>query len=210
MKIYWLKFNCSEEEYERITPLLSEQRRCYCDDKKSLNAKLCSAFSYAVLRYILKKDYGIDACPVFSFRGHGKPFMENIDLSFNISHSGNIVMCTVTEKETGIDIQHIRPITIRAAEKFCTSEEMERVRSCDDKDREICRLWCIKESRGKLTGKGFQEGFSAFSADSLIENGEAVCLTCENGFISACGYKCEFDGKVELSEITAEKLISFL
>ena len=114
MKIYWLKFNCSEEEYERITPLLSEQRRCYCDDKKSLNAKLCSAFSYAVLRYALKNDYGIETCPVFSFKGHGKPFMENIDLFFNISHSGNIVMCTVTEKETGIDIQHIRPITLRA------------------------------------------------------------------------------------------------
>lgn len=210
MRIYLLNFNGVQEEYELIKPLLSERRLSYCEGKKNLGNKLSSAYAYGLLRYAIKAETGENMTPDFDYNEHGKPFLVGSTLKFSLSHSENTVICAVSEKEIGVDIQYIRPISLRAAEKFCTAEEMERVLASENRDREICRLWCIKESRGKLTGKGFQEGFSGISADGLIENKEAVCIHYGNGFISACGYKGEFDGSVDILEITAEKLLSSL
>lgn len=210
MRIYLLSFNGVQEEYELITPLLSKQRLSYCENKKNLGNKLSSAYAYGLLRYAIKAETGEGLMPDFEYNSHGKPFIKGSPLKFSLSHSENTVICAVSEKEIGTDIQFVRPISVRAVEKFCTPEEMEKVLSSEDKDRESCRIWCIKESRGKLTGMGFQEGFSAISADGLIEKGEAACIPYANGFISVCGYNGEFDGSIDVLEITTEKLISFL
>ena len=210
MKIYLLDFNGVQEEYELIKPLLSEQRLSYCEGKKNLINRLSSAYAYALLRYAIKTGTGESFVPVFDYNEHGKPFIKGSTLKFSISHSENTVICALSEEEIGADIQYIRPISLRAVEKFCTEDELKMVISSEDRDRESCRIWCIKESRGKLTGKGFQEGFRDISADSLIKNNEAVCLPYRNGFISACGYKDKLDGNIDILEITAEKLLSSL
>lgn len=208
MRIYLLNFNGVQEEYEQITPLLSKQRLSYCEGKKNLNARLSSAYAYVLLRYAIKAETGESVVPVFDYNEQGKPSIVGSTLKFSLSHSENTVICVISEKEIGADIQYVRPISLRAAEKFCTAEEYEKVLSSEDRDRESCRIWCIKESKGKLTGKGFQEGFSGFSADSLIVNSEAVCIPYKNGYISVCSYKGQFEGGIDVLEITTEKLLS--
>ena len=210
MKIYLLDFIGVQEEYEQIKPLLSAQRLSYCEGKKNLINRLSSAYAYALLHYAIKTETGDNFYPDFGYNEYGKPFIKGSTIKFSLSHSENTVICALSEKEIGVDIQFVRPISLRAVEKFCTAEEYEKVLSSEDRDRESCRIWCIKESRGKLTGKGFQEGFSGISADSLTENKEAVCIPYRKGFISACGYKGELDGSIDILEITAEKLLSSL
>ena len=126
----------------------------------------------AQLMEILEKEYGITEMPVFAMNEYGKPFLSgHTDIWFNISHSQKTVVCAVADRPVGVDIQDIRPLNMRVGEKFMTEAEEAAVKSITDPDelnRELCRLWCIKESYGKMTGKGFGEGFKKVETDRLI------------------------------------------
>ena len=52
---------------------------------------------------LIKKKYNINSNPVID--KFGKPYFENSDIYFNISHSGNYVVAAVSEHEIGVDIQ---------------------------------------------------------------------------------------------------------
>lgn len=83
------------------------------------------------------------------FTERGKPYFENGDLHFSISHSG--VMCAVSlaDVPTGIDVEHVRrDYGTSLVEKSMTDGE----RAVYDGD--FTRLWCRKESLAKLTGRG--------------------------------------------------------
>lgn len=64
---------------------------------------------------------------------HGKPEIEGV--CFNLSHSGNMVICAVSELPVGCDIEEIRQMPERFGEDFF-------------------RVWSFKESYGKMTGEG--------------------------------------------------------
>lgn len=81
----------------------------------------------------------------------GKPYAENLPVHFSISHSGDIVVCAVSDKETGIDIEKIRPINNKVAEKFATEKELEYISSSENGFFEI---WTLKEAYFKCIGTG--------------------------------------------------------
>lgn len=183
--LYLYDFSEDTHSLDDLRVLLGEQRYEYCNKMKSAKAGLASAFAFLLLRYALKKQYGITDVPQLVIGGHGKPSLKDYpDIFFNMSHAGTRVICAVSDCPVGVDIQDIRKITPSAAGKFLTDEELD---ICDISDiREMCRIWCIKESYGKLTGKGFAEGFRSFSADGLISRGKALCTEKDGYFISIC------------------------
>jgi len=143
-----------------------------------------------LLRYALKKEYGIREIPEFVLNEYGKPFLaDHKDIFFNFSHSGKQVICAVDNSPIGIDIQDIRHLSLKVGEKFLSESEKKRISGIKDEtmlDRELSRIWCIKESYGKMTGKGFGEGFRSFDTYDLMKSGQAF-LTEKNGaFISIC------------------------
>ena len=157
---------------------------------KSVKAGTCSAYAFLLLRYALKKEFGITEMPSFTYNEHGKPFFrDHPDIYFNMSHSGTRAVCAVSRSPVGVDIQEIRKINFRAASKFLTTQELEAVTSLPDDEaetEELSRLWCIKESIGKCTGKGFAEGFTSIEAESFIKIGKVRYTRCGDYFISVC------------------------
>ncbi len=182
MNIYFLKYSENENDFVRF---LSEQRKNAVDNINNPAVKREKIYSYALLCHALFKDYGITAPPVFSYGERGKPFLsDNPDLFFSLSHAGGCTACVTADFPIGLDIQDNRPLKADISEKICTENELKRLDASTDRNSEICRLWCIKESVGKLTGMGFAEGFTGIETEKLIQNGKTFSVCYDNFFIS--------------------------
>lgn len=190
MTVYILK----NENSEALIPFLSEQRLEKTNsitNQKVREEKICS---YALLRYALFMEYGIDEAPLFSYGEREKPYLGNIpDVFFSLSHAGGYSACAVADEEIGIDLQDYRPMRFDISEKICTKKEIYEVYGGDSPSpsETTCRLWCMKESYGKLTGKGFAEGFDTIETSELREKGllKSMDIILDNNdfFLSACG-----------------------
>lgn len=205
MIIYFTEF---ETDGEAFLPFLSENRLERAAGEKNPAVRGRTIFSYALLRLALAEAFGIYAPPEFVYGKHGKPFLrEYPNVFFNISHAAHAVLCAVSEQPVGADIQDIRLLKTDISRKICTPGELEQLGCAKDKNRELCRLWCIKESFGKLTGKGFSEGFTEIDTERLTL--EKKLFFCEeNGFfISGC---TEAPERTEIQRVTEKELMQRL
>lgn len=95
---------------------------------------------------------------VVSTSATGKPFFENADLHFNVSHSGGVVVAAVSGSPVGIDIEvpgRCRDF-LEIARRFFHPDEADR---CSGED-EFLRLWTAKEAMLKLAGTGLSGGIA--------------------------------------------------
>lgn len=88
----------------------------------------------------------------------GKPYFENIPLFFSLSHSGEYVLCAVSERELGADIQKIQSADVlKLAKRFFSESECRTLEGCEshrERQRLFFGFWTRKEAYGKLTGEG--------------------------------------------------------
>lgn len=168
MNIYISK----NENSENLLPFMSDQRLEKINDITSVKVKEEKICAYALLRYAVFMEYGITEAPVFTYGERGKPYIENFpEIFFSLSHAGGFCACAVSDFEIGIDLQDYRPMKENISLKICTEKEIMEIYKGDNGGPSFstCRLWCMKESYGKLTGKGFAEGFDAIETSMLTE-----------------------------------------
>lgn len=88
----------------------------------------------------------------------GKPYFENIPLFFSLSHSGEYVLCAVSRRELGADIQKIQSTDVlKLAKRFFSESECRTLEGCEshrERQRLFFGFWARKEAYGKLTGEG--------------------------------------------------------
>ena len=104
--------------------------------------------------------------PPFSFGRYGKPCFTGADMPFSISHSGEHILLTLSQKPVGADVEAIR---LRkgaqgVADRFFTENEAGYVRKYGQ--RAFFRLWTVREAVSKLTGGGIQD-FSRITVDPV-------------------------------------------
>lgn len=99
---------------------------------------------------------GIDAYTASVARNpHGKPCLPDIpDVHFSLSHSGELVMCAVSDAEIGCDIQQIKSARISVSQRFFTLSEQQCIVEATDPRDEFVRIWVRKESYVKMMGLG--------------------------------------------------------
>ncbi len=149
--------------------LMSESRRKKCDGlRREEDKRLCIAADM-LLRTVLCGITGIaPEALCFAENEKGKPYCENADVNFSISHSGKLVaVCVDKIRRVGIDIEKIRPVKASLMHFFCNDEELEFISgssvSADGKlthpdvlDR-FFRVWTFKEAAVKLSGEGITD-----------------------------------------------------
>ena len=93
---------------------------------------------------------------------HGKPKVEGLE--FSLSHSGNLVLCAVSEEPVGCDIERLREAPKGVAERYFSDAEQAYLShfSADEHDREFFWIWTMKESYVKMTGEGLRVSFEAY------------------------------------------------
>lgn len=98
-----------------------------------------------------------------------KPIAANVPLCFNISHSGTKVICAVSKRPIGVDIERIEEFPLEEAEGIFSREEMDyvisgvsplaRFMACPGTVAErLYEVWTKKEAYLKCIGIGITNG----------------------------------------------------
>ncbi len=100
--------------------------------------------------------------PGIYFGMHGKPEVRG--LCFNLSHSKDMVLCAVSDKAIGCDVEAISCAPQKVADRFLCDGEKEYLNNFSGEMREkaFCRFWTMKESYVKMTGEGLSPAPKSF------------------------------------------------
>ena len=153
----YLNDNIADFDFEAALPLLSEQRREQAlKFKHDLGRKTCAA-TYLLLCEGLRKEYGITEKPVFDYGEHGKPAIQgHPDIHFNLSHCREAVICVISHRPVGVDIESIRRYKETIARYTMNDSEFTQITHSPHPAHTFTQLWTKKEALLKLSGEGIQ------------------------------------------------------
>lgn len=132
----------------------------------------------------IKKTFGIDITKQkFAYTEYGKPYLSDyLNIHFNISHSGKYVVCAVSDKPVGIDIQEIGEYNFDIANRVCNEKELKQIENSGDKASEFTKLWTQKEAVLKMFGTGI----AGNNIKYCLDNHKVCSKKIENYWLSIC------------------------
>ncbi len=119
-----------------------------------------------LIRYLIIEKLGYENRQIAFYRNeYGKPYLQGVqDFYFNLSHSGDWVLCGISNREIGVDIEHITKSHTDLAARFFNPQEytflLEQSPEC--RDRWFYQIWSLKESYIKYKGSGLSIPLSSF------------------------------------------------
>lgn len=173
----------------------------------------------ALVRFALKKYWNLTSEDYRIDRGEkGKPFIVGVEnVFFNISHSGDYVVCAVSDREIGIDIEKRAKARMEVAGRFFHGEEVAQLKMLeeDKQDQLFFNYWSVKESFLKYIGTGLARPLNSFIVSfsggdvSLFEGENKLPLyvyACpvDDGY--ACHVCCEYEELTGIHEIFLEEI----
>lgn len=106
-----------------------------------------SAFAASLLWHAARETWGLPELPEILADGKGKPYFPAYpDFCYSLSHTRTHVLCALSEKPVGADVEAIRPFPEKSVLKLTDERERE--------DFAFFELWVLRESLFKLTGEG--------------------------------------------------------
>ena len=148
---------------------ISEERREQAlRFKHELGRRQC-VLAYLLLKRALSEEYGITENPVFVYGEHGKPLLADYpDIHFNLSHCHEAVVCAVSDRPVGIDVESIRRYRESLVRFTMSEEEQQAIFEADDPALMFTRLWTMKEARLKLSGEGIGHNMATVLNDATV------------------------------------------
>jgi 4'-phosphopantetheinyl transferase len=174
-----------QDRSELLSP--DEQERAARFALPHIRARFIAARSF--LRTTLAECLSDDPAKLsFGYGHHGKPFLIDGELRFNLSHSGGwAALAVARRREVGIDIEQIRPdrSTDELAQRFFSPREWAALQSLPDAERcaAFFRCWTRKEAFIKLIGEGLSFPLDEF--DVTLRPEEPAALLSVRGDASA-------------------------
>ncbi len=138
--------------------------------------KSTNNLSLLLAKYAIKDVYKIDATILYNH--YGKPVVKDYnDIHFNITHSGDYIICAVSDYPIGIDLEKIEEIEVLdLAKSYFTKEEYQQLLKEINPINKFFELWTIKESYLKFKGVGLKGKLNSFSIQDnmILENGSVA------------------------------------
>ena len=193
-------YSVSPNDADRTAPSASQAESEHNASRKKAHsiAQLESALSRALTAAALEIYLGRRPSPEalsgeIRIPGEKPRFPAYPDFHYNISHSGGVAVCGLSDHPIGIDLQKIPEDTRRIrliAKRFFSAQEQETLQTLHDQNepealcRLFCRYWTSRESYIKLTGRGLAESFQNFCPD--LESGVMNTLRGGSFFLTEC------------------------
>lgn len=113
---------------------------------------------------------------------HGKPMIDGLE--FSLAHSGNLVICAVSYKPVGCDVEAIREAPKGVAERYFSDGEKTYLSRFfgEEYNHAFFRIWTMKESYVKMTGEGLGVPFEAYEV--IFDQGHEKVL--RDGKMQSC------------------------
>ena len=111
-----------------------------------------------LLRLAMEKCGCADHLNNIKYGKFGKPYFENLDFHFSLSHSGEYVICVYSDTPVGADLQRIKEKLPLHTNKILSCEEKEYLNDQNQSDpvNLFFQLWAKKESLIKWDGRGLR------------------------------------------------------
>lgn len=149
----------------------------------------------------MEKEYGLKlAFEPRAVGEHGKPFFTlQPKIHYNISHSGDYVVCILAGEEVGIDIQIHRKVNYeRMLERMVPASMIREILEADAPEKAFFAQWVLREAYIKWTGEGLSRDLRTISMDS----GSYVMFEPEEGYSGAVWSADAMDIRWEYEDIT--------
>lgn len=104
----WLLEQIENIQFESIVELLPHVSLKRCERLQRIqdeSTKTQSVLAELLLRYVIRKEYGLIELPPLAISKQGKPFFNNSKMFFNLSHCKKAVACAVDSFPLGVDVQ---------------------------------------------------------------------------------------------------------
>ena len=193
----WYKYDIrdlTDTEYNKWYSLMSEDKQQRVDRFRFSDDKKRTIVGEMLARKSIAEWCGVVPESItFGIKEHGKPYAKDLTVEFNISHSGDIVVCAVDYKPIGIDIEQIRPIDLTVAKRICTDEELLYLFDHTPTDQDFTyttapeiltrffELWTAKEAYGKCVGNGIVEFYKASTTNAnLCKEKDYIVAICRD------------------------------
>ncbi len=108
-----------------------------------------------LLSYVVRRELGWDRLPELARTEAGKPYFPHFPgLQFSWSHSGAYVLCVLSRRPVGVDIEIVRPRMRSLPDYAFTEAERKQYRALGADWPAFYVLWTRKEAWSKYTGLG--------------------------------------------------------
>lgn len=160
--------NIENLDLNKAYGLVSKNRQKKIDFFRFDKDKKLSCGAYLLLKKLLNEEN--ISHPIFKTEKYGKAYISNYEnIYFNLSHSGKIVLCAISDMEVGVDVEYIDPaIDLNIAKHYFYNSEYENIMNAKNKSDEFFKYWVLKESYMKYTGLGMNLKLNSF--EILIDN----------------------------------------
>lgn len=157
------------EELKKAKHYISGQREFKISRLRFLKNKRQSAIAYLLLRYGLRKEYGINENVVLSEGSCGKPYLSNYPfVHFNLSHCDKGVACMISDSAVGIDITSVKKENMSCMYSSMTADEIEKILHAENPAVQFTKFWSLKESYCKCIGMGIDSYIKAIDFSNCI------------------------------------------
>ncbi|WP_145035250.1 4'-phosphopantetheinyl transferase superfamily protein [Paenibacillus sp. Y412MC10] len=174
-----------DETFRALFQTLSPDRQEYVSKFRRASDYQRSVLGDALAHRMLRDKLGRERTNMEIIRNaYGKPFLKDHDnLHFNVSHSGQWVVCAVGYEPLGIDVEKMENIDMDIAKRYFHKTEFNALLNCPPSERlsRFFDLWTLKESYIKAVGKGLHLPLDSFVMERQGGEWEWAPVVGENG-----------------------------
>lgn len=186
MKIYVTKISdISKEIIDKLCLFIDPERKSKIKRFINKKDKIRALVAEILIKTIMAETLGIKSKKIiFNKNEFGKPYLKNYEkFNFNISHSGEFVVCAIDDRPIGIDIEQIKQIEYKViAERFFSTCELKYIENADlcNQLKKFYEIWTLKESYIKCCGMGLSMQLNKFSID--LSSSETIRVAENNNY----------------------------
>ena len=160
-----------DERFFELCSNISAERHARVERYKKPKDKIRCLYAELLLRQALRQQ-GFNPDDIeFEYGSSGKPTLKNSPgVEFNLSHSGDWIVCAISEKPVGIDVEHIkvRDFALLARHCLTKAEQAELAGLSPEAQQDyFFKRWTIKESYVKKLGTGLGKDFQSFEVENF-------------------------------------------
>jgi len=187
MALEWMREDCGQHELRGHSQAENREKQhgLHGIQQAEDNAKQVT-FTASELLDQLEKSLTVPFEFNYRFGEHGKPEIVDFPRQFSLSHSGDYVLCAVSDRPIGADIQQLQTNADlrKLADRFCPETERDAVLQAADETtqrRIFFRFWTRREAYAKLTG----ESLPTVLGSPLPESLEWITIAPPPGYAAA-------------------------
>lgn len=211
VEIYAVNVSSDICKYEnQLLTRLSRECRIRCEDIKNKQRRVQFLVGCNLLFYILGNIIGQKFDNELVYTKLGKPMFINNPWNFNMAHSDDWIVCAVSKKAVGIDIECVDKVSGSKYIKQASEIFIENVPSLAYLSLlEESYFWTLRESYAKMKGLSFEQWINDVSfinkiSEDVLSNEQHIFIKefrCIKGYaITCCTYE-NIDSDIKMVQI---------